>query len=66
MANKTQLSGMRGVYLVAAELVGHGFVVSVTSRSAAGADLLVRSFPVGIETDRDWAYLKTKFRSETT
>src|SRR2546422_6363184 len=34
-------SGMRGVYLVAAELVGHGFVVSVTSRSAAGADLLV-------------------------
>ena len=41
MANKTQLSGMRGVYLVAAELVGHGFVVSVTSRSAAGADLLV-------------------------
>ena len=40
MAN-TQLSGMRGVYLVAAELVGHGFVVSVTSRSAAGADLLV-------------------------
>jgi len=41
MATKTQLSGMRGVYLVAAELVGHGFIVSVTSRSAAGADLLV-------------------------
>ena len=40
MAN-TQLSGMRGVYLVAAELVGRGFIVSVTSRSAAGADLLV-------------------------
>ena len=41
MANKTQLSGMRGVYLVAAELVARGFIVSVTSRSAAGADLLV-------------------------
>ena len=41
MATKSQMSGMRGVYLVAAELVGHGFVVSVTSRSAAGADLLV-------------------------
>ncbi len=41
MVNKAQLSGMRGVYLVAAELVGWGFIVSVTSRSAAGADLLV-------------------------
>ena len=41
MASRQQLSGMRGVYLAAAELVGHGFVVSVTSRSAAGADLLV-------------------------
>ncbi len=41
VATKTQLSGMRGVYLVAAELVGHGFIVSVTSRSAAGADLLI-------------------------
>src|SRR2546428_14113896 len=41
MATTSQLSGMRGVYLVAAELVGHSFVVSVTSRSAAGADLLV-------------------------
>ena len=41
MANKSQLSGMRGVYLVAAELVARGFIVSVTSRSAAGADLLV-------------------------
>ena len=41
MASKQQQSGMHGVYLVAAELVAHGFVVSVTSRSAAGADLLV-------------------------
>ncbi len=41
MANKSQMSGMRGVYLVAAELVAQGFIVSVTSRSAAGADLLV-------------------------
>src|SRR2546427_5496738 len=41
MASNQQRSGMRGVYLVAAELVGLGFIVSVTSRSAEGADLLV-------------------------
>src|SRR5712692_611578 len=41
MASKSMMSGMRGVYLVAAELVARGFIVSVTSRSAAGADLLV-------------------------
>jgi hypothetical protein len=34
---------MRGVYLVAAELSRLGFIVSPTSRSAAGADLLVTS-----------------------
>ena len=38
---KGQLTGMRGVYLVAAELAARGLVVSPTSRSAAGADLLV-------------------------
>jgi hypothetical protein len=32
---------MRGVYLVAAELAARGLVASPTSRSAAGADLLV-------------------------
>jgi len=32
---------MRGVYLVAAELARLGFIVSPTSRSARGADLLV-------------------------
>ncbi len=41
MASKQQQSGMQGVYLVAAELVARGFIVSVTSRGAAGADLLV-------------------------
>jgi hypothetical protein len=35
------MTGMRGVYLVAAELSRLGFIVSPTSRSAAGADLLV-------------------------
>ena len=39
-ASRTQMSGMRGVYLVAAELVRHNMIVSVTSRSAAGTDLL--------------------------
>lgn len=37
----TQISGARGVFLAAAELAGRGFIVSLTSRSAAGADLLV-------------------------
>jgi hypothetical protein len=37
----TALIGMRGVYSVAAELARRGFVVSPTSRNAAGADLLV-------------------------
>ena len=41
MTSKAQLSGMRGVYLVAAELTRLGFIVSPTSRSAQGADLLV-------------------------
>jgi hypothetical protein len=35
------MTGMLGVYLVAAELSNLGFIVSPTSRSAAGADLLV-------------------------
>lgn len=41
MASKGQITGMRGVFLVAAELSKLGFIVSPTSRSAAGADLLV-------------------------
>jgi hypothetical protein len=41
VASKNQMTGMLGVYLVAAELSNLGFIVSPTSRSAAGADLLV-------------------------
>jgi hypothetical protein len=41
MATKGYMTGMRGVYLVAAELSRLGFIVSPTSRSARGADLLV-------------------------
>ena len=40
MASKHQMTGMRGVYLAAAELTRHGLIVSVTSRNARGADLL--------------------------
>jgi len=35
-----QLTGMRGVYLVAAELSGRGFIASPTARSAREADIL--------------------------
>src|SRR5215471_16763656 len=40
MASVQQLTGMRGVYLVAAELSRLGFIASPTSRSARGADIL--------------------------
>ncbi|MGH6803908.1 MAG: hypothetical protein ACREC3_11170 [Methyloceanibacter sp.] len=57
MASKGQMSGMRGVYLVAAELAKRGFIVSPTSRSAFGADLLVtdqkckRAYSVQVKTN---------------
>src|SRR5215208_4312133 len=41
LASKAQMTGMLGVYMVAAELSRLGFIVSPTSRSARGADLLV-------------------------
>lgn len=41
MNDLRQVSGMRGVYLVAAKLSERGFIVSPTLRNAAGADLLV-------------------------
>jgi hypothetical protein len=48
---------MRGVFLVAAELANRGFTVSLTSRSAKGADLLVtdqscnQAFSVEVKTN---------------
>lgn len=57
-SHKTQLTGMLGVYLTAAELTRRGFIVSPTSRSAAGADLLVtdqyckRAWSVQVKTQR--------------
>lgn len=41
MTPSKMISGMRGVYLVAAELSRLGFIVSATSRGAVGADLIV-------------------------
>lgn len=57
MASKGQMTGMRGVYLVAAELSREGLIASPTSRSAIGADVLVtdhmcsRSFSVQVKTN---------------
>ena len=54
---KGQLSGMRGVYLTAAELSALGFIASPTSRSALAADILVtdqaclRTFSVQVKTN---------------
>ena len=53
-----QGTGMRAVYQVAAELVARGLIVSPTSRSAYGADLLVtdggcrRAFSVQVKANR--------------
>jgi hypothetical protein len=60
VASKRQphMTGMLGVYLVAAELSRLGFIVSPTSRSAAGADLLVtdqrcqKAWSVQVKTNR--------------
>ena len=41
MPTKSQITGMRGVYLAAAELARRGLIASPTSRSAAGADILI-------------------------
>ena len=55
--SKHQQTGMRGVYLVAAELAARGLIASPTSRSAAGADLLVtdstcaNAFSVQVKTN---------------
>jgi len=57
MASKGQRTGMRAVFQVAAELVARGFIVSPTSRSAFGADLLVtndscsRAFSVQVKAN---------------
>ena len=57
MASKHQLTGMTGVYLVAAELSRRGLIASPTSRSAEGADLLVTdtecrsSFVIQVKTN---------------
>ncbi|MCK6376425.1 MAG: hypothetical protein L6Q69_20340 [Zoogloea sp.] len=41
MASKAQFTGMTGSFLVAAQLSARNLVSSTTSRSAAGADILV-------------------------
>lgn len=57
MVSKHQLTGMRGVYLVAAELSSLGFIASPTSRSAIGADILVtdqscqKTFSIQVKTN---------------
>jgi hypothetical protein len=55
------MTGMLGVYLAATELVRRGFIVSPTSRSAIGADLLVtdrscrRAWSVQVKTNASMA-----------
>ncbi len=67
------MTGMQGVYLVAAELTKRGLVVSPTSRSSFGADLLVtdqeckRAWSVQVKTNagRPGFWLLNKHSSKT-
>jgi hypothetical protein len=67
------MTGMQGVYLVAAELTKRGLVVSPTSRSAFGADLLVtdqkceKAWSVQVKTNfgRPGFWLLNKHSKET-
>ena len=60
MRAKAHMTGMLGVYLTAAELSRLGFIVSPTSRSAFGADLLVpdqhcrKTWSVQVKTTIEW------------
>lgn len=57
MASKQQMTGMRGVYLAAAELSRLGFIASPASRSAIGADILAtdqlcrRAYSIQVKTN---------------
>lgn len=57
----TAIAGMRGVFLVAAELAEREFIVSPTSRSARGVDLLASN----LEGTQTYA-VEVKSTSKTT
>lgn len=58
MASLGQMTGMLGTYLAAAELTRNALIVSITSRNARGADLLVadqdykRTWSIQVKTNR--------------
>ena len=68
-----KMTGMQGVYLVAAELTKRGLIASPTSRSAYGADLLVtdqkckRAWSVQVKTNfgRPRFWLLNKHAADT-
>ena len=69
-----QMTGMRGAYLVASELTKNGLIVSPTSRSSFGADLLVtdekckKAWSVQVKTNngRPNFWLANKHSLQTT
>lgn len=73
MTIKGQMTGMQGVFLVAAELTKRRLIVSPTSRSSFGADLLVtdqqckRAWSVQVKTNagRPAFWLLNKHASRT-
>lgn len=70
--SSAQINGMRGVYLVAAELARRGVIASPTSRSARGADILAttpdlsKAFSVEVKTTTNNAYWQLAAHAKST
>lgn len=70
--SRAQMNGMRGVYLVAAELARRGLITSPTSRSARGADILVttpdlsKAFSVEVKTVTNNAFWQLSSHARST
>jgi hypothetical protein len=70
--SSAQMNGMRGVYLVAAELARRGLITSPTSRSARGADILVtttnlsKAFSVEVKTTTSNKFWQLSPHAKTT
>src|SRR5215469_3767334 len=70
--SSAQMNGMRGVYLVAAELARRGLITSPTSRSARGADILAttpnlsKAFSVEVKTTTNNKFWQLSPPAKTT
>lgn len=75
MASKSQMSGIQGVYLAAAELTYRDLIVSITSRNARGADLFAtdrsyqKTWSIQVKTNgvkRSWFSLGKEYKKDVS